>query len=67
MKYKSMFKSDGGLKEGGVDAYRYMLEQNVGKSVLEFQVNSIIICTLYNLYLYVHKTLQYLPNRYSKQ
>ena len=46
MKYKSMFKSDGGLKEGGVDAYRYMLEQNVGKSVLEFQVNSIIICTI---------------------
>ena len=47
MKYKYMLKSDGGLKEGGVDAYRYMLEQNVGKSVLEFQVNSYH--TLYNV------------------
>ncbi|XP_023333832.1 protein limb expression 1 homolog [Eurytemora carolleeae] len=34
---KHQAQSDGGLKEGGVDAYRYMLEQNVGKSVLEFQ------------------------------
>ena len=32
-------KAEGGMREGGVDAYRYMLEQNVGKSVLEFQVN----------------------------
>lgn len=62
MKCKYMFKSDGGLKEGGVDAYRYMLEQNVGKSVLEFQVNSIIRCTMYTLYSNVHKTIQYLPN-----